>query len=286
MTGQREMAESYRILRLIDGVYTSQDIDTEGNEGEIVAPVASGMRLNFIPGIFVGATNNSPDIDDAPLYDLSEVNLGHYRNSADNEEASFICGQPTLAITTSFSADDFQKMNPNGVLIGSRRGHNLGENGSMTMVQAQATGMPRELMADKEQQMIMLGAQLITPDATQQTATGATISLGQSTSIMNMVVENVSMAYMQCLEWMQLFISPAEPVEVKYQLNNQFFKQEMTAQDAVNWVAAMQQGLPASVVYDRLRASGLTQKEDEELIAEVEAQGMESINLDGMNVDA
>lgn len=46
-----------------------------------------------IPFTFVGAQNNDPTIDESPLAALVEINLGHYRNSADYEDSVFFCGQ-------------------------------------------------------------------------------------------------------------------------------------------------------------------------------------------------
>ena len=46
-----------------------------------------------IPFQFLGSENNDTSIDDSPLYDMAEVNIGHYRNSADYEEAAYRSGE-------------------------------------------------------------------------------------------------------------------------------------------------------------------------------------------------
>ena len=56
-------------------------------------------KLANIPFIFCGALNNSPDVDKSPVYDIAEVNIAHYRNSADYEESCFIAGQATPVLT-------------------------------------------------------------------------------------------------------------------------------------------------------------------------------------------
>ena len=80
------------------------DLGTTRSDGvnhlRTVTPLdAKGMPFNEILFQFVGAENNSPDIDFPPLYDLAELNIGHYRNSADYEETSFIAGQPTPVVS-------------------------------------------------------------------------------------------------------------------------------------------------------------------------------------------
>src|SRR5206468_661127 len=49
----------------------------------------------FIPFTFVGATSLSPNVDKPPLLDLVEVNLSHYRSSADLEHGRHYTALPT-----------------------------------------------------------------------------------------------------------------------------------------------------------------------------------------------
>lgn len=99
----------------------------------------SGHTFDHIAFHFYGAENNDAAVDKAPLEDLAEVNILHYGNSATVEESGFISSQPTLFITTSIQADDFAKLNPNGLHIGSRRGRNLGAQGTTTLLRATET---------------------------------------------------------------------------------------------------------------------------------------------------
>lgn len=93
-TGIRECVTKYIVLRLSDGVYTAQYYnDLSQSEGEPLTPRnAAGQPFDYIPFMFIGSENNNPDIDQALLYDLAVVNVAHYRNSADNEEASLSLG--------------------------------------------------------------------------------------------------------------------------------------------------------------------------------------------------
>ncbi len=52
-----------------------------------------GGAWDEIPFTFVGVRNNDPTIDVSPLYSLTEINLGHYRSSADYEDGLIFCGQ-------------------------------------------------------------------------------------------------------------------------------------------------------------------------------------------------
>ena len=271
-TGTREEVKRWRILRLRDGVYTSQIVydTTRGDEQEVVPRPAGKTHFDFIPLVFCGSRNNSPSIDPAPLYDLAEVNIGHYRNSADNEEASFICGQPTLAMTSDMTPDEFATANPNGVVIGSRRGHFLGAGGNMFLVQAESSGLPRQLMLDKQEQMVSLGAQLVTPN-TQQTATATNADIANTTSVLGLAVNNVSSAYEKVIGWAAMFLTSSEQ-EVTYKLNEDFFPDTFDAQEITAWIAGVQGRLiPKSAFNNKMREAGVTQLDDDEILGEIES---------------
>ena len=70
----------------------------------------------------------------------------------------------------------------------------------MFLVQAESTGLPRQLMLDKQDQMLSLGAQLVTPN-TQQTATATNADTANTTSVLGLAVGNVSAAYEKVISW-------------------------------------------------------------------------------------
>ncbi|MEE4290648.1 MAG: DUF4055 domain-containing protein, partial [Cycloclasticus sp.] len=95
-----ESVESYqyRVLKLVDNIYTIE----LWKDGDVIGTAeprqANGSRFNFIPFIIAGAVSNDPSVDNAALYDIAELNIGHYRNSADYEESVFLVGQPQPVI--------------------------------------------------------------------------------------------------------------------------------------------------------------------------------------------
>ncbi|MCR8589354.1 DUF4055 domain-containing protein, partial [Salmonella enterica subsp. enterica serovar Typhimurium] len=188
---ETKYGEQYRVLDIdTDGNYRQRlfRFDAEGGAQEDVVEIYPDLGESLrgvIPFTFIGATNNDATIDDAPLLPLAELNIGHYRNSADNEESSFVVGQPTLFIYPgeNLTPQSFKEANPNGIKFGSRCGHNLGYGGSAQLIQAGENNLARQNMLDKEQQAIQIGAQLISP--TQQiTAQSARIQRGADTSVM------------------------------------------------------------------------------------------------------
>lgn len=273
--------QQYRVLDIFDGKYRQRlyRFDSKGSmfDFEEIFPQLGSVEPGTIPFTFIGASNNDSTIDDAPLLPLAELNIGHFRNSADNEESSFVVGQPTLFIAPgeNMSLQTFTEANPNGVKMGSRTGHNVGVGGNAFLVQADANNLAKENMLNKEQQAIQIGAQLITP--TQQiTAESARLQRGADTSVMATIARNVSQAYTDALKWVAAMMGLGDQ-EIEFKLNMDFFLQPMTAQDRAAWMADINAGLlPATAYYAALRKAGVTDWTDAEIKEAVESQPLPS----------
>jgi len=226
-----EAAVQYRVLRLVEGVYTQIVMN---DEDEIISAVQprrnDGTTFDTIPFVFIGSENNDPQVDSAPLYDMSNINIGHYKNSADYEESVHITGQPTLFMSSAFSADDFAEANPNGVKIGARRGHNVGEGGSAMLLQAAPNQLADEAMKRKEQQAVMTGARLIMPQSGVETAEAAMLRASSESSVLNIIVNNVEAGLVKALEISTQFMG-GNPEEIEYKLNREFFDNRMDPQE-------------------------------------------------------
>ncbi len=269
----------HRVLMLDESGLYLQRVFNEKNEqvGDDIFPTDSaGYRLKEIPFQFVGAEDNRPEVDDPPLYDLAMVNLAHYRNSADYEEGVFVHGQGTLFVSSDMSVDQWKEANPNGIVVGSRRGHFLGANGSASLLQMDANGAAREAMTDKIETMKMIGARLISSRTGTQTAEAARIDAGAESSVLNTIVGNASEAIKSALKYACLFMG-GDPAKVHYTLNKDFFDSTMTAQDVMAMIQLEDRGTIAKAdTRAKLRATNWigADRTDEMLDAEAEGNGM------------
>lgn len=227
----------HRVLWLVDGVYTQQvyNKDDELVEDGILPRKSDSSTWSEIPFVFVGAEDNGVTPDKAPLYDLAEVNIAHYRNSADFEEAAFFVGQPTVTIAGLTQAWVDQNMK-SGLFIGSRAIVPLPEGGSADMLQASPNQMPSEGMKDKEQQMVQIGAKIITDSRGVETAEAAKLRFAGQNSKLSMVINNVQAAYMQCFQWALEFMGGGTG-DIEFDINRQFYE---SSADPQLLVAAMQ----------------------------------------------
>ncbi|WP_192560275.1 DUF4055 domain-containing protein [Pseudomonas allokribbensis] len=273
-----EQVVQYRVLRLDStGMYT-QEVWEEGSSktSQVVAPFTplngAGRPWEVIPFQFVGSENNDTTIDDAPLYDMAEVNIGHYRNSADYEEAAYLVGQPQpwMAGLDEQWRDHMEK---NGIFLGSRAPWILPVNGTCGVWQALPNTVAKEAMDAKKQDMVSLGARLIERGSAVKTATQADNDSAAEHSVLSLVVSNVSEAYSQCLEWMAEFVNA--PGEVVYKLNQDFSQITLDATILVALFNAVQGGkLPEGDFWQYLRDRGVInpEKTDDEIRDELEAQ--------------
>lgn len=257
-----EVKNQYRALTLQDGKYRHR-VWREGENAELpildVWPTDySGKAFDHIPFHFFGAESNDSRIDKAPLEDLAEVNILHYGNSATVEESGFISSQPTVFFTTDIEHDEFQKWNPNGIQIGSKRGYSLGKLGSATMVQASEGQLARTLMLDKENQMLMIGARIVQQSSGQETAEAARIRYSSDNSVLGTIAGNVSEALKLAILDAELYMTGTVNEEgTVFWLNQEFFDATLTSQDVLALIQAWQQGIIAKAdVRTKLRQTG------------------------------
>jgi len=268
----------FRVLRLehfegFEGpVYTQQLFDEMTKPiTNLMVPLRDGEPWPVIPFVFVGAENNDEVVDNAPLYDLSRLNIGHLKNSADYEESIHITGQPTLFFTTDHDTASLAAALPDGIRIGSRTGHNLGQNGSWGLLQPEPNQLADVAMQRKEQQAVMTGARLITPATTNTTAEEARMRHSSEVSVLTTVVKNVSKALGKALGFVGEFMA-VDTTALVYNINTQFFDVKADPNEIMAELQLLASGVIAqSDMRKYARENGLVDptRTDEEIDAEI-----------------
>ncbi len=266
--------DQYRVLRLDEaGLYVQELWRNEGGWApvEVKQPTdGRGARWTVIPFQFLGSENNDSSIDDSPLYDMAEINVGHYRNSADYEEAAYLVGQPQpwMAGLDEQWRDHFEQ---NGLYLGSRAPWLLPQGGTCGVWQAQANTVAKEAMDAKEDQMVALGARLIERGSATKTATQASADSAAEHSVLSLLVSNVSEGYSQVLQWIGLFENATG--EAIYKLNQDFTQITLDATILTGLFNAVQGGqLPQADFWQYLRDRGVIdpEKTDEQIRDELQ----------------
>ena len=235
---------------------------------------AAGNEWPFIPFTFCGSVDNNSEVDKAPLLDLANLNIAHYRNSADYEESAFFMGQPWLTVAGLDEqwADKYFK---DGTYVGSRAVSLLPVGGAAQILQAEANTLAGEAMVKKETQMVALGARLLTHGEAIKTAEQSRSETAAAHSVLSLAATNMASAYTKALEWVAMYTSGATGA-ISYTMPTDYTGLNADAQLLTALVNAGHQGtLPRSDINTVLRTLGLIDpsKSDEEIADELDNEG-------------
>ena len=273
----------HRVLLLAGGMYMQNLYDDDGNlvtykaddgetiTGDIVPRKSDGSTWNEIPFVFVGSTNNDVSVDKAPLYDIAEINIGHYRNSADYEESSFLVGQPTPVLSGLTASWVKEVYKDKGIALGARSPIFLPDGGSADLLQANANSQPMEGMTHKEELLIKVGARIITDTAGTETKDAAKMRYAGQNSKAGSVIINVESAFEQCYAWAGLFMGVDEESEIN--INKEFYDATIDPQMIIAAIQLMDRGVWAkSDLQNFTRKGGLIEstRTNEDIDSEAE----------------
>lgn len=243
----------YRVLDLTDtGQYRvrifkiikDQDVQIGGD----IYPQMNGKTLDYIPFIFVGVEELTSDLDLPPLIDLVDLNLSHYRTTADYEHGAHFTGLPTPVIT-GFTPEDATKK----IYIGSQS--------AWVFPKADAKAFYLEFSGDglktletmltrKEAQMAILGARMLEPQKRGvESADSVAIHRKGEDSMLASVAQTLSIAIEKALDWfvewcgIQVVEGGKEDAEaVQFDLNRDFYPVPMSPQMLTSLMSMWQQG--------------------------------------------
>jgi hypothetical protein len=272
--------DQWRVLRLdSDGYYVIEVYRTRaGNKpDEQYFPTdAAGNRLTDIGFSFIGAFNNEPKPGHMPMYDLCSINMAHYRNSADYEEAVYQLGQPTAWF--GGLTEQWVKEVLGGVIrLGARTAIPLPAQATAGLLQVAPNTMAKEAMDQKEAQMIALGAKLVEASQTQRTATEADYDNISETSILSSTASNVGAAFTWGLQFASQFVG-AKDETIEYDLNTEFDLVNLTPDERRQLISEWQAGaISFEEMRDNLRRGGIATLDDGAAKTKIAAEGAERL---------
>lgn len=271
--GEVSFVPQLRELVVEDGTCVVRIWQRHSNQGQFILARETDINLPFIPFAFVGATNNDAQPDQPPMLDLANLNIAHYRNSADFEESVFIMGQPQLWI--SGVSEDW-KRETGTVTFGSRAAIVLPSDGKCGLLQVSPNTLAKQAMDDKERMMQALGALLLSqPSKAAKTATQTAAETKATYASLSLACDNVSDAYTKVLQWLESWGS-ARKSTASFAFDARFGDLAIDANGIMALVASWQAGLvPQSDAWGMLRQLGVIDqgKTDEQVAGEIEGQG-------------
>ncbi len=248
-----KVVDQYRVLDLDEENFyrvrlfrKGADAQAKGGfiEVENFNPVMSGAKMDFIPFAIVGTDGIDSDLDEPPLIDLVDLNMAHYRVTADYEHGCHFTGLPT-AYVTGFSP-------PLGADGEPTQQFYIGSTTAWVFTDPQAQvgfleftgqglGALKENLDRKEQQMAVLGARMLFAEKRQvEAAETAAIHRSGENSVLAALATGVS----EALEWaLGVFAQWAGATgDVVYQLNRDYNPAMLSAQDITALLKTVQSG--------------------------------------------
>lgn len=266
---QDEEKEQYRVLDLQSVVMPNGSVQTmyrvrvmheEMKDGELVDitdstayPQINGKYLDQIPFQFIGVDDTNWEVDEPPLIDLVDVNLSHYRVTADYEHGCHFTGLPTPIISGYTPTDGANEK----FYIGSMTAWvfpNPGAKATYLEFTGQGLQALEKNLERKEHMMAVLGARMLEaqPSGVQSAETAA-IHRGGEQSMLATVAQSISIGLENALEIFAKFAGSDE--EVEFELNRDFFPIPMDALTLTAIIAGWQNGAYSyDTMFENLRS--------------------------------
>ena len=270
---EKKTAGQVRVLKLEQGkylqrIYRKNDKGEWVQEGADIIPLMKNNPLNFIPFYVFGASSNTFDEQMPVLLDLVDLNLAHYRVTADYEHGCHFAGLPT-AVITGYQAADNEKL-----YIGSAAAwvfNAADADAKFLEFTGQGLDPLQKNLDKKEHQMAAIGARMLEQQKNGVESEGAMQmrSTGESS-----VLAGIATLISQQLSKMITFMAQWEGIntECKIQLNTDYFPVAMTAQQLAELVKAWQAGsISFETMFENLKrgeviAEDRTVEDERELI--------------------
>lgn len=264
-----------RALQLTEQGY-QQQLYRKNSKGEWVEfeapiiPLMNGKPLPFIPFYPFAAGENELNCEEPPILDLADLNLAHYRVSADYEHGCHFTGLPMLFIA-GVTLGENEK-----VSVGSQTAlvtDNPQADGKFIEFSGQGLGALEKNLDRKEKQMAAIGARMLESQKSGVESQGAMEmrSNGES-SVLASLANTISRGMSAMLAFMAQWEGVAGECSIK--LNTDYLPSGMTPQELTALMAAWQSGaISKQTLFENLKrgeivAETRTYDDEEELIAQ------------------
>lgn len=292
--------EQYRVLDLFDVTNEAGVVSTvyrvrvyqieqqDGKEVEVLKslayPMIDGKPLDYIPFQFIGVDDVSWNVDEPPLIDLVDMNLSHYRVTADYEHGCHFTGLPTPVISG---------YTPNADENGKTEKFHIGSMTAWVFPRPDAKASYLEFtgeglnaleknLSKKENNMAILGARMLEVQRNGvESAQTAAIHRGGEQSMLSSVAQAISIGVTKVLRTFCEFAGAASD-KVEFELNRDFFPVPMDSLQLTAIIAAWQNGaISYETMLENLKKGEIvkldvTAEQEQERIKEYEPPAPES----------
>ncbi len=245
-----------------------------------------GTPLAFVPVVSFNAYDLETTIKAPPLEPLADLNLSHYRTSADLEHGAHYVAMPTPWVTGFQGVDKLYIGASTAWTIGSAEAR-VG----MLEFTGQGLGALEKRLEAKQQLMASIGARMLEPRTrAAETAEALRLRQSESSSSLEHIAETASelMTYVLWLHcWWSMTTDPKDD-DVSFNVNRDFVDATLDGTQLRELVAAWQEGAFSweTLFYNLAKGNVLppnTPKDEEQARVEVEKAERSAMALDIAN---
>lgn len=238
---------------------------------EEVTPVERGEALTEIPFCFFGVCGLSVAPEKPPLLDLVDVNLSHYRSSADLEHGRHFTALPTPWIA-GFPRDTVAKIGSAVAWVSPDPNAKAG----MLEFTGQGLGGLEKALEAKEKQMAVLGARMLEEQrAGVETFEATALRTSGERSVLQSIASVVSLGITKLLRWHAAWLGINATETINAELNQDFISTQLNGSELAELVKTWQAGaISYETLYWNLQRGEVTRPdvdaEDERVLIETQ----------------
>lgn len=227
----KKRVKQFRLLELIDKVYTVTIFNEKGEPQPSITPTNSGSTMDFIPFFVINPFGMSMNVEKPPMLEIVDINISHYRTSADLEHGRHFTALPTPVVSGANSQSE--------LYVGSQTAWILPDaSAKATYLEFTGQGLQslEKALAEKQGQLASLSAQLL-DNSKRGSESPDTVRLryASETASLAMIVRAVEALLNKTYTTIAIMES-YDPTEVRILLNKEFLDSRMSAKDVLNLV--------------------------------------------------
>jgi hypothetical protein len=233
ITENGEVGYRYKQIVCKDITVTGQQIQYDVQD--VIYPIKDGKYLDHIPFFILDDKGINYKTIEKPLINgLVNVNIGHFKNSADWENEIHMVGHKTIYFP-GWEKKIWGNPRIGGALAGPA-------NCRPEIIQASSDSSIKEEMISKVEQMAVLGAQKISSkQAYVSSANAAKVSPSSDSSSITVLAKSLGKSFTKILKFL-LDWSIYKNTEVSIKFNTDFFDDGITGEELLQWIKALQNG--------------------------------------------
>lgn len=202
-----------------------------GDEWRVVderQPARAGEALEFLPLIVFGPRGLYVPPDKPPLLDLVDLNLSHYRTSADLEHGRHFTALPTPYVTGWTGQDEKLRIGAGVAWMVPDANAKVG----MLEFTGQGLSELRLALEQKERQMAVIGARMLESQPRQaETAEAVRLRQTGDTATLGTLAQAISLGLQSAMRWHGWWYTQDEQA-ISVELSRDFLDTRLTPQEA------------------------------------------------------